>query len=249
MVEKYNKIYLLVHPFYDLIIMKGYHNQILGNLKENSVIQRIKIGDKSTINVLKKTTGVYGAQINKISKEEDAMLIIFEPQLREYDAYSMLMDFERYSKLKTEFNKTIELQKEVLSKFNGFIKNRLNNRVIFSNYSPNEGENPDFIPTPKFMNKSFLSKLNKDVKILAFGEYRGLCVKTWGKAIKNRLQRFGINSRLSYLKNKSLPERPTDFSKFRKAILSNHKRRVVQQKEKKAIFKFNQSIKKSVAHI
>jgi hypothetical protein len=51
MVEKYNKIYLLVHPFYDLFIMRGFSKQAISGLKDNPIVKQIRSGDKKTINI------------------------------------------------------------------------------------------------------------------------------------------------------------------------------------------------------
>ncbi|MEI8364444.1 MAG: hypothetical protein WCF78_03225 [archaeon] len=247
--EKYNKIYLLVHPLYDLIIMRGFLRQVINDTRENPIIKQIKLGDKRTNDILKKTLGIYGKQINKISENKDAILIVFEPKLRGYENYSNKMTLETYKMNAQRFNETLKEQKELLSKFNLFIKDKLSERVIFSNYDPNQGIEPGAITTPNFMNKIFLNKLNKEISISAFGEYRGLCVSTWGKAIKNRLEYFGIKSKINYLNNLSLSEKPFELNKFRKAILPKHRKREVQHKNKIMKLKLNQTIKRQLAHM
>ncbi len=253
MVEKYNKIYLLVHPLYDLFLMQGFYKQVTDNLIDNPIIEKLNSKHKPTTNEFKKIIGIYGDQINKISKEEASLLIIFTPQIGVYDRYEHKMSFEKYSELKKEFYKTLKLQKQILSKFTEFTNRNLKNRVVYSNYNPHANGNPDVIGTPKFMTKTFINKLSKDVRILAFGEYRKLCVSTWATAIQNRLASFGIHSKIHTIKRRTIDYKSKlniqNAVGFEKAILPKTEKRKVQQKLKKQKLRFNQMVKKQLAHI
>lgn len=248
MVEKYNKLYLLIHPLYDLFIMRGFSKQAIFDLKENPIVKQIRSGDKRTINILKTTLGIYGDQINLISADKNAMLILFEPRLKGYDHYSNKISLATYNKHLKDFNTTLDAEHEIISRFDTFIKNKLNERVIISNYNPYI-KDPEIIATPSFMKKAFLSKLNKEVNVYAFGEYRNQCVSIWGQAIENKLIRFGIKPKLHLINNKSLYEKLDFNTKFRKSILPKHKKRELQQTNKKLKLKLNQMIKKQLAHI
>jgi len=198
MVERYNKLYLLVHPLYDLFIIQGLSESHFSN----KVIPKIIAKDKPTIAGLKKAIGIYGDEINKISKDKDALLIIFEPKLAGYERYADRMSHDQFLEFKKEYEGTLASQKELLSRFYKFINTKLGERVIVTNYYPSTVGILKHTSNPDFMTRDFTKKLTKTVDVFAFGEYKDFCVKCVREAIENRLAICGVGSKLHYIDKK-----------------------------------------------
>ena len=250
MVEKYNKLYLLVHPLYDIFFPSSISELIDEDYNKTSISTRLKNKSRPTIQKIKKTLGIYGEMVEKISKDKDGMLVIFEPQLKDYTYYSDHFNFTRaeYKELREQYSIISKLQKKVLSKFIANTTQKLQDRVIISNYDTHNPDN-QFIPkTPEFYNDKFIQKFNHEVKIIAFGEFytpdaenKG-CVPGWAKAIDKLLRFKGIKSEITYLNERTLPFKSAGIDGFRKAVLPAHQKREIRKEEKKSKHKFNKII-------
>lgn len=112
---------------------------------------------------------------------------------------------------------------ELITRFYKFSKQKLKERmfVIHSNN------------LLSVFNKSFIEKLDKNIKIKAFGEYTDMCVKTQSKTLKKILNVLKIKSEVIIVREKSLKNHFEKKEGLGKLALYGSNRRKIQAKNKR----------------
>jgi thiamine kinase-like enzyme len=168
---KYNKIVMLVHPFFDLML--SYRKSFLSRNIHRDNIDDNSVFSEDYLRKFKILLGAYGKALIEASKDPKACFIVVEPNFR--------------SVLKSAYDPNIEsMYYRITSKFFSRLKLFFDNKIYFTNFFPDAN-------TSEIISQDLLNKLETKVKLESFGEYTEFCVNNWrNKHLKKFLLKNGF---------------------------------------------------------
>ncbi|MEI8364406.1 MAG: hypothetical protein WCF78_03035 [archaeon] len=190
MVEKYDTMVVLVHPLYlvfDMMIIPHcidkFNKISIDDYKKlnindfaKSIVENIlnpKKNVKPELNkvnkIIKKEFGEYGKLIQKYKNDPKVCVCIVNQHIRTFDDFKQEAG-EKYAQ-HFRYNTYKQVHDILLERFNSHGKELLKDRFVTTTFSPGHDSN--------FLSQEYYSRLNKEVKIIGFGEYYNDCVKKW----------------------------------------------------------------------
>jgi len=180
---KYNEMVVLVHPLYDLLMVKSgvpkeirtdhelTDAEVINKLTEQYLNNLLK-NEKNRFQ-LKHTLQAYGEEILKYKNKPETIVVIFLP----VSPHSKVMN---------------SLFNAIGGRFIQFCKDTLENRLFIEKN------------LNTFYSRKIIKKLNKNLTLRTFGEYKDICVKEYTESLETYLIGYDINVKTKKIYEKAL---------------------------------------------
>jgi len=155
---KYNKIVMLVHPFYNLIFSYFTYKRHIFNLVNRKITDDAVFlnGHQRNFKIL---LGAYGKALLDAAKDPKTCFIIVEPNFK--------------GVLKSRYDPKLEsMYYRITAKFFDRLKKVFGDRIYFTNYVPHT-------ESRELISLELLNKIEKMVALESFGEFTDDCVVIW----------------------------------------------------------------------
>lgn len=168
---KYNKVVMLVHPFYDLIF--SYYNYKKHDVRATSNITGESIFPDEYQRKFKLLLGAYGEALLEAGKDPKTCFIIVIPNFM--------------AVLKEKYDKNLErMYSNITAKFFKRLNQFFGNRIYFTNYDKSTY-------SKELISQELLGMLEKWVSLESFGEFKDACVYDWRELyLKRELTKKGF---------------------------------------------------------
>ncbi len=175
MTEKYENIVMLVHPLYDLLFNHMNYLTKNGEITIDELNKAVKkiLNNPRVKHQLVTTIAEYKQEILKYKADPLTLVIIYLPTVKE-------------TTLDYIFN---NISKDFIPNFKKIFKERL---VVSNRFVIDED-----------LSKIPLKKLSRNLKLIAFGEYKNICVTDYLNNLASQLEERGFKTRSKILSRKS----------------------------------------------